>query len=104
MVKPNLWNLRRDRSVDLTRMLGDQELAAIEKPHMEPELNHLDFDPPCPADGARLTKLHQESECRHPNAFLAEVPLQLAKMRAGRRVLQRQCPVLLNRQSQCRAD
>ncbi|WP_088684285.1 histidine phosphatase family protein [Rhizobium sp. R635] len=37
---------KRDRSVDLTAMLSDQELAAIVKSHMELGLNHLDFDLP----------------------------------------------------------
>ncbi|MDR9760068.1 type II toxin-antitoxin system Phd/YefM family antitoxin [Rhizobium redzepovicii] len=35
---------KRDRRVDLTTTLGDEELAAIEASQMEPGLEHLDSE------------------------------------------------------------
>ncbi|EJB06177.1 prevent-host-death family protein [Rhizobium leguminosarum bv. trifolii WSM597] len=35
---------KRDRPVDLTTNLGDEELAAIEASQMEPGREHLDFE------------------------------------------------------------
>jgi prevent-host-death family protein len=35
---------RRDRRVDLTAMLGDDELVAVEASHMDPGLDHLDSE------------------------------------------------------------